>query len=434
MDNNINQYNDENSKELGNKISIILSSNSVKEILKEIGKESSNIGRMSEMIGDIYTYMFVHRDSNGLEEFITKINAAYKEYRGNPKKMTYIRGKLLSNSICEKLGIKENDISLESQEKIKSYFLKNYVEHGFVTHSFNGSSEQSIRENGFSSNKRVWDNQEVLDIAKIFTDKGVIAPVGGYSHYSGKGLYVEHNQKNAFWHSAGGPEWFKWFTSSTHNENSTKIEDSPYYLKDYDACKKNVMDLCDNSKVSEQEKIKVESFFDKMWESLGTTDTYTALIPKSIIGKNNPKNAICPNKDAIETIISVLNDESKEYTEHGGNCFEGEIPVESVVITKMPNAKELFGNRTYSRETQEQLFDKEKTSNLVANIKSAEKVKEGKNNEVLLSAVKATEMSIREGEIQYQTKILNEVYRDRQMGEQSHEKTRSYGSNSNIQK
>ncbi len=60
--------------------------------------------------------------------------------------------------------------------------------------------------------------------------------------------------------------------------------------------------------------------------------------------------------------------------------------------------------------------------------------KETKNKSILDSAIEATEQSTRTGEIQYQTKTINEVHRDRQMGEQSHEKTRSYSSNSNMQK
>jgi len=57
-----------------------------------------------------------------------------------------------------------------------------------------------------------------------------------------------------------------------------------------------------------------------------------------------------------------------------------------------------------------------------------------KQRDVLKSGIEATEISTRTGEIQYQTKTINEVHRDRQMGEQSHEKTRSYSSNSNMQK
>lgn len=405
-------------KQIGEEINKLLGSEEITEILKEIGAESKSVGRVSEVIGDIYTYMFVHRDSNGINEYIRNIDKLYKEYKGDSKEMAYARSKLLSESIAKKLGIDRNDTSSQSQEKIKEYFLQNYVEKGFVAHSFNGSAKQSITENGFSSSKRVWDNQEVLNIAKIFTDKGVIAPVGGYSHYSGKGIYVEHDFKKCFWHSVGGPEWFKWFTSANHNDNSTKIEDSPYYLKDYEACKQNVIDLCSNSNVSEKERESVQKFYDKLWTSLGKEDTYTALIPKKVIGKSIADKASISGKNAIETIIHVLNDGNKEYVEHGGNCFEGNIPIDSVVITKMPNAKEIFGDRIYNRETKEQLFDKEAVSKLKERVERGKQVKN-----VLQSGIEATKESVRTGEIQYQTKTINEVHRDRQMGEYSHEKT-----------
>jgi len=66
--------------------------------------------------------------------------------------------------------------------------------------------------------------------------------------------------------------------------------------------------------------------------------------------------------------------------------------------------------------------------------KGHEKVQEQKGIDVLKSGIEATEHSTRTGEIQYQTKTINEVHKDRQMGEQSHEKTRSYSNNSNVQK
>lgn len=41
---------------------------------------------------------------------------------------------------------------------------------------------------------------------------------------------------------------------------------------------------------------------------------------------------------------------------------------------------------------------------------------------MLQNGIEATKESTRTGEIQYQTKTINEVHRDRQMGEHSHEK------------
>lgn len=57
-----------------------------------------------------------------------------------------------------------------------------------------------------------------------------------------------------------------------------------------------------------------------------------------------------------------------------------------------------------------------------------------KRENIWKSAVQATEKSTRMGEIQYQSKTVNEIRRDRQVGEHSHEKTRTRSSNSRIQK
>ena len=205
---------------------------------------------------------------------------AYIECHGLEELILNIRARELCKSIIKRLNINVSDrtLSNENVERIKDYFLKNYVLNGYVFHSFSGALEDSIREFGLSSTKRIWDNDEIMKIAHIFEEKNVISPFGGYSQYSGGGMYIEHDPKMIYCHALSAPEWFKWFTSSNHNINSFSIEEFPYYLKDYEGCRQNVLDLCINAELNENEIRMVMELFESNWKILGTKRMCVALI------------------------------------------------------------------------------------------------------------------------------------------------------------
>lgn len=347
------------------KIESILNNEKIREIIEQAGKgEVAPVIRVSNLIGEIYTYCFVHNDGNYLDinnliSYVEIMNYAYFECRGDEKFMQNIRAKELAKSIARRLNIdiSSGTISKEEDKQIQDYFLKNYVKNGYVMHSFSGAAEASIREYGFSSSKRIWDNDEIMRVAHIFEDKGVMSPVGGYSHYSGGGMYVENNTREVYWHALSAPEWFKWFTSANHNKNSSSIEDSPYYLRNYEGCKQNVVDLCVNAGLNEDEMEQVMSMFEKNWKVLGTERMCIALIPKSVIGKDNIEEATIPGQYVIETIKTVLSDERGQYKEHDGNVLKQTVTEKDMIIMGLPNSREIFGEHEFDRETKEELYD-----------------------------------------------------------------------------
>ena len=161
------------------KIERLLNDDKVKEIISTVGKgEVAPITRVSNLIGEVYTFCFVHNDGNEIKpdsviRYLERMSTAYLECHGQEHLMQDIRAEELRKSIAQRLNIdlSQDSISEDDETKIKDYFLKNYVENGYVMHSFPGAAEQSIRTHGFSSSERIWDNKEIMEIAHIFEKK-----------------------------------------------------------------------------------------------------------------------------------------------------------------------------------------------------------------------------------------------------------------------
>ena len=161
------------------KIERLLDDEKIKEIIATVGKgEVAPVTRASNLIGEVYTYCFVHNDGeeiepDSLKAYLERMSNAYFECRGSEDFMQDIRARELGKSIAQRLNIdlSQGSISREDEIQIQEYFLKNYVENGYVMHSFPGAAEQSIRTHGFSFSERIWDNKEIMEIAHIFEKK-----------------------------------------------------------------------------------------------------------------------------------------------------------------------------------------------------------------------------------------------------------------------
>lgn len=347
------------------KINNSLNSSLFIEMLKKNWKEFHNISYLSKLIGEVYIHHIIHKDGYGFENYIRQMESLYSKIwkrEISPEEFDRQRSKNISIMIASRLGIGvAREITSYDMNRIKDYFLQEYVVNGYVSHSFPDAIFESISANGLlpSTGSRNEKSSEVQAIQEIFMNKGIVAPLGGYPYYGGSGIYYEHDFTNVFQHVIDSPEWFKWFTSSDHLKAYHKdLNSSPYVLRDEEACRRNVIDLCSNAGLNQEETDHVMNFYVEQYSKFSSPKLNVALIPKVVIGKNNIEETVPANLNLLDTITFVMHDEAKQYVEHQGNVYYEVIFPDDIRFSHIPVASlfmEVDGE--YSRESREYLMD-----------------------------------------------------------------------------
>lgn len=359
-------------------INSALSSNFMIEMLKSEWDKGHNISSLGNLIGEAYNHIIINKDGYGFETYMNKMEELYfklHSHQISPEEFQIEKAKSISFIIAQKLNIDTTkEIAPSDEEKIKQYFLNEYVKNGYVSHSFPEVYKNSIMENGLIADPglRSSSSNEIQEIQELFMSKGIAGPLGSYPYYGGTGIYYEHDFTKVFQHVINAPEWFNWFTSSDHSKGFQGIEQSPYILRDETACRRNVLDLCSNSGLSREETKKVVNFYSETYEKFSSPTLNVGLISKSVVGKNDVLKTVPRNLPLIDTIITTMTDSEKQYTEHVGNVSHETISPEHIKITNIPSANKLMTVSEYSRETKEHLTNPD---NNLAIIERAEQVK-----------------------------------------------------------
>ena len=148
------------------------------------------------------------------------------------------------------------------------------------------------------------------------------------------------------------------FTSSNHLTGFPDIDRAPFALKNYDACKQNVIDLCANVGITEQKQIDtVLTLFDKYFDMFKSKEIMVALIPKRVVKKNFVKQEVLDNKNLLETIIYLSDDINEEYKEHFGNVWNGSISSKNFYVINLPILENFISINNFARETKDELFE-----------------------------------------------------------------------------
>lgn len=341
-----------------------INSNFFLEILKRNWNNGHNIHSLGKLIGEAYTISIINKDGYGFQEYMTQVESLHgqlKEHKISPDNFNLQKSKLICIVIAKKIGIDvTREVTLSDMLKVKTYFLQEYVENGYVSHSFPQAYYESIIENGLisSTEKRNDKPVEIQEIQDIFLNKGVVSPLGGYPYYGGTGIYYEHDFTKVFQHAIDSPEWFNWFTSSDHTTAyHSDIETSPYILRNEEACRQNIQDLCVNAELNLDETKQVISFYEKSYDKFNSPKLNVALISKKFLGKSDVSVVAPQNLDLFATITHVLNDGANQYVEHQGNVYNETISPNNLKISVLPTASKFMRAEHYSRESKAHLTD-----------------------------------------------------------------------------
>lgn len=356
----------------------------IKKAIQKFWKKTHSLYVISIIIGEIFTYYSINKNGIEFDDYLKDMCALYDEtidfekydYKSLKKKYKNIsnifdevildteifkikRAKNIAKSIARKLKIEKELDEFNEQDKnlIKLEFIENYVKEGFVIHSFHSALKPSIISKGLSSNERVWNNEEIMKLGEIFFEKGAFGALGGYNYYNGQGLYFEHNYRKLYSHAIYSPEWFNFFTSSNHLTGFPDIERAPFALRNYAACKQNVLDLCQNTQLNNNQLSIVLEMFEKYYKMFESKKTTVAIIPKKLVDKDKINSDIVKGKDFIETIIYLLDDNNNEYKEHFGNVYSSNISCLQIDLIDLPNLDNYINITEFDRETPEELFE-----------------------------------------------------------------------------
>ena len=286
--------------------------------------------------------------------------------------------------------------------------MEEYNKNWYVYHSFPSAYFESISEIWLQAeNENKSDNttyNDIEKIQKIFTSHWIFAALWWAWIYGWKGIYYDHKQWNIYPHAVCWPERFCVFTSSNHYTVNSWLNNEPFVFRDKEQCKKNVIDLCNNAWLDNNEKWEVIDFFEKNYEKLSKSWSYFSLIPKSKvwktdskfpeyiwyipISKDDSKSIYTQYKDLINTIRYALWDWWSEYKEHEWNVYHDSINPTEMVVIKLPEIKEIIKEDIkFNYESKEELINEKRVTALINKIKELRKTAPDRVSEWIINSI-----------------------------------------------
>lgn len=231
-------------------------------------------------------YQILHKDRFKNEEFIRTFkelitsSLSYKDF--------FVKGNyLLIHSIKQKLGLSDID-KIDNKKKILEYAYQNYIGEGFYFYSFPSSLKQKVQRQGLImdfSNPLIEEIKQVDEIFEKYHVKNVFGlPVKKIVE---KNYHeITDSPSMAIYGAFTTLDYFSYFVSGPNFREFGDME--AYYRKDYDACSKNIENLCNKLEFTSKEKKVVMDYFRKQWDNLDATNLIPSImfIERKAIGKD----------------------------------------------------------------------------------------------------------------------------------------------------
>ncbi|MEI6553308.1 MAG: hypothetical protein WCO09_01960 [bacterium] len=326
-----------------------------------------NGNKRGEIVGAVTEYFILHPDGFDVDWYIDQLVNQDSKYDVKT-------GDLLIESVMRKFPNGDSINDDLSPERVKSIYLYIYdtmVRNGFVFHGFNGAFEESIREQGLSTEKRFRSKQDLDEVADIGHAYNVNL-LGLHSAYigidrqtsSGK-VYYDTQPKFFYSYATRSPEWFDYFCTGQGKAGNTSFP-----RRDYESAKINIDDIIEKIKSKAEEgkdtgyrsftpedEKKIRDLFESSWQDLASEGVglRVALIKRESIIQDpsfktheynlrtmeyeqaleRQKNLALPSvpkkpKDLLDTLLFRISGAGNEHTKHS-------ISPENLVIVDLPS-------------------------------------------------------------------------------------------------
>ena len=232
---------------------------------------------VDKLLKDIFRYVIILRDDDGIDDFLKLKNDD-------------VKGKYLENKIAQKLDIPWEDID-ERKEEIYRFAYRNYVEDGFICHSTNSYYVSQIDKTGKFGGVMIDEfSDDVEGLGAILEKYDRFQSMLSIKKVQRKGFFYNEDASQIMYYSNNGPEWFTRFCGNCIDYiNIASVDEKrAFERRDYETAKGNLEKYMDKQKYTDDDRQYVLDTFERIWGFLGKSIPSLLLIPKKRVDEIDP--------------------------------------------------------------------------------------------------------------------------------------------------
>jgi len=182
--------------------------------------------------------------------------------------------KLICSVVMEKLGIKDSS-SVSAKKEVITYIYNKYITEGYLFHGFHCSYLDTIKDNGFVSEKYENYYENFRKLNDIFAKYNAVNIIS--KDFSEKEVFLTDDIMHACYYSKYSPMFYYNFLMNEEYFGKRHRKDA--FLKDdYLLCTKNLKRFMSDYSFSEEDKKFVNDLIKKEWDLLHRCDRSITLL------------------------------------------------------------------------------------------------------------------------------------------------------------
>ena len=305
------------------------------------GDYAGNLPRMEMVAKLIADYIIIHRDNSEIEEYISYLENSDLLAKG-------IR-EINEATINFHINYMRRKFPKISDDEIFNKIYDKYETNGFLFQGINGNFINSAEQNGLTGNFSAEGIKSMKRIDKIFSTHGVKNVLLSKLHEiktDTKYYYVTDNFREAKHFSIHNPEYMSMlFGNGPYLNDEEEFDRLAFYMRDMNACIKNVKKLCARYSISKEEESEILDIATRALNGMSNMQHNGILItPKKMIKKTSNSK---PNEEGdLKTKLLTLLD-CRRINNY--RCYI-DIPSKAVSIIKVAPLQQILKGISDSQE------------------------------------------------------------------------------------